>query len=156
MRLRPARPLSTGMREQENSVVWETTDGRSVTCIPDHLQQKGTKIARGYALRSTGLSSTQLSRRLQALQAAAVLRARESKRPHLFRIQGTPGALPGCATTLLSVCQGSEQVGGRTAPLLFLLMHRVCSPPVKRCELGASPRGGATLESQSGKVPRPS
>ena len=27
-------------------------------------------------------------------------------------------------------------------------MHKVCSPPVKRCELGAMPRGGAILETE--------
>src|SRR6185295_18419407 len=30
----------------------------------------------------------------------------------------------------------------------FLSMHRVCSPPVKRCELGAMPRGGAISQTE--------
>lgn len=30
----------------------------------------------------------------------------------------------------------------------FLSTHRVCGPPVKRCGLGAMPRGGANFETE--------
>ena len=41
-----------------------------------------------------------------------------------------------------------NDAGAIPAGSKFLSMHKVCSPPVKRCEPGAIPGGGATLDSQ--------
>ncbi len=38
--------------------------------------------------------------------------------------------------------------GSAISKFQFLSMHKVCSPPVKRCEPGAIPGGGAILDSQ--------
>jgi len=36
----------------------------------------------------------------------------------------------------------------------FLSTHRVCGPPVKRCELGAMPRGAAISQRSASGWPR--